>query len=134
MREATSRDGPYVVRTYERGTTPAKRRRPQRPKPNYARRRRNAALALGAVILLIVVGLWYAGKADEIRNGVWIGEVNVGGMTREEARAAVERHAADAFAVAICHAGTAGSRRAAAQFGAPRVGTTPAVARQRLAG
>jgi vancomycin resistance protein YoaR len=97
VREATSRDGPYVVRTYERGTTPAKRRRPQRPKPNYARRRRNTALALGAVILLIVAGLWYAGKADEIRNGVWIGEVNVGGMTREEARAVVERHAASAF-------------------------------------
>jgi crossover junction endodeoxyribonuclease RuvC len=43
-------------------------------------------------------------------------------------------HAADAFAVAICHAGTAGSRRAAAHFGRSRVGTTPAVARQRLAG
>ena len=28
-------------------------------------------------------------------------------------------HAADAFAVAICHAGTAGSRRAAAHFGRP---------------
>jgi vancomycin resistance protein YoaR len=98
VREATSRDDPYVVRTYERGTTPAKRRRSQHPRPNFARRRKNAALALGAVILLIVAGLWYAGKADEIRSGVWIGEVNVGGMTREEARAAVERHAADAFA------------------------------------
>ena len=43
-------------------------------------------------------------------------------------------HAADAFAVAICHAGTAGSRRAAAHIGRPRVGTTPAVARQRMAG
>jgi crossover junction endodeoxyribonuclease RuvC len=43
-------------------------------------------------------------------------------------------HAADAFAVAICHAGTVASRRAAAPFGRPGVGTTPAVARQRLAG
>ena len=43
-------------------------------------------------------------------------------------------HAADAFAVAICHAGTVGSRRAAAHFGRPRVGTTSGVARQRLAG
>src|SRR5262249_5757717 len=44
-------------------------------------------------------------------------------------------HAADAFAVAICHAGTAGSRRAVAHFGRPRVGTRSAVgARQRLAG
>jgi crossover junction endodeoxyribonuclease RuvC len=44
-------------------------------------------------------------------------------------------HAADAFAVAICHAGTAGAREAVSHFGRPRVGTTPAMAaRQRLAG
>src|SRR3954465_15497432 len=44
-------------------------------------------------------------------------------------------HAADAFAVAICHAGTAGAREAVSNFGRPRVGTTPALtARQRLAG
>jgi crossover junction endodeoxyribonuclease RuvC len=44
-------------------------------------------------------------------------------------------HAADAFAVAICHAGTVGSRTATSNFGRRRVGTsaTPA-ARQRLAG
>ncbi len=47
----------------------------------------------------------------------------------------VPDHAADAFAVAICHAGTAGARRAVSQFGQPRVGTTPSLAtRQRLAG
>ena len=100
MREATSKGGPYAVHTYERGTTPAmtrKQRRSRGSKPNYSRRRRNAALALAAVILLVVAGVWYAGKADEIRSGVRIGEVSVGGMTREEARAAVERHAAAAF-------------------------------------
>jgi crossover junction endodeoxyribonuclease RuvC len=44
-------------------------------------------------------------------------------------------HAADAFAVAICHAGTAGTRDAISQFGQPRVGTVPSLAaRQRLAG
>ena len=44
-------------------------------------------------------------------------------------------HAADAFAVAICHAGTVGSRMAASHFGQRRAGTTPALAtRQRLAG
>jgi crossover junction endodeoxyribonuclease RuvC len=44
-------------------------------------------------------------------------------------------HAADAFAVAICHAGTAGARDAVSHFGRPRVGTTSAMsARQRLAG
>jgi crossover junction endodeoxyribonuclease RuvC len=44
-------------------------------------------------------------------------------------------HAADAFAVAICHAGSVGSRSAVARFGRPGVGTTRALAgRQRLAG
>jgi crossover junction endodeoxyribonuclease RuvC len=44
-------------------------------------------------------------------------------------------HAADAFAVAICHAGTVGSRASIAGFGRARVGTTPALtARHRLAG
>ena len=44
-------------------------------------------------------------------------------------------HAADAFAVAICHAGTAGTHDAVSHFGRPRVGTGSApAARQRLAG
>ena len=43
-------------------------------------------------------------------------------------------HAADAFAVAICHAGTAGMREAIAPLGRPRVGTAPVAAGQRLAG
>jgi len=44
-------------------------------------------------------------------------------------------HAADAFAVAICHAGAAASRESAGMFGRPTVGTTPALAaRQHLAG
>jgi len=44
-------------------------------------------------------------------------------------------HAADAFAVAICHAGTVGSRAAASHFGRPRVGSrSPLAAGQRLAG
>jgi crossover junction endodeoxyribonuclease RuvC len=44
-------------------------------------------------------------------------------------------HAADAFAVAICHAGTTAGRQALAHNGRARVGTTPATARrQRLAG
>jgi crossover junction endodeoxyribonuclease RuvC len=44
-------------------------------------------------------------------------------------------HAADAFAVAICHAGTAGSRERAEHIGRARVGTKATHApRQRLAG
>jgi vancomycin resistance protein YoaR len=98
VREATSRGGPHAVRTYERSTTPtAKRKRSPSRKPDYARRRRIAGLALVAVILLVVVAVWYAGNADEIRRGIRIGEVDVGGMTKEEAREAVERHAAGDF-------------------------------------
>jgi crossover junction endodeoxyribonuclease RuvC len=44
-------------------------------------------------------------------------------------------HAADAFAVAICHAGTKAMRGLTASFGRSPVGTTPAVTgRERLAG
>ncbi len=44
-------------------------------------------------------------------------------------------HAADAFAVAICHAGSAAGRRAVAQFGQAAPGAARAIAaRQRLAG
>jgi crossover junction endodeoxyribonuclease RuvC len=44
-------------------------------------------------------------------------------------------HAADAFAVAICHAGTAGSRNAVSHLGRSKAGTRSALAtRQRLAG
>jgi crossover junction endodeoxyribonuclease RuvC len=44
-------------------------------------------------------------------------------------------HAADAFAVAICHAGSAGACDAVSHFGRPEVGTRSALgARQRLAG
>jgi crossover junction endodeoxyribonuclease RuvC len=43
-------------------------------------------------------------------------------------------HAADAFAVAICHAGTVGNRQSIAHFGRPRSGTPPLARRHRLAG
>ncbi len=42
-------------------------------------------------------------------------------------------HAADAFAVAICHAGHTGTNAAVASIARPTVGTTPAVS-QRVAG
>jgi vancomycin resistance protein YoaR len=99
LREPTSRGGLYAVRTYWRGTAAPEtgKQGPWGQKRSFARRRRKALLALVAIILVIVGGLWYAGKAGEIRNGVRVGEVDVGGMTREEAREAVERHAAEAF-------------------------------------
>ena len=99
MRETTNRDGPFAVRReYERRTAPASKQKQSRGrKPDYSRRRRNAILALVAGVLLVVVAVWHLTGADEIRRGVRVGEVDVGGMTRDEAREAVERHAAGAF-------------------------------------
>jgi vancomycin resistance protein YoaR len=100
VRQATNRGGPYAVRREHerRAAAPAtKQKWPRGKKPNYARRRRNAGLALIAGVLLVVVVVWYLGSADEIRSGVRIGEVDVGGMTKEEAREAVERHAGRTF-------------------------------------
>jgi vancomycin resistance protein YoaR len=99
VRETTNRNGPFAVRReYERRTALASKQKQSRGrKPDYARRRRNAILALLAGLLLVVVAVWHLTGADEIRRGIQIGEVDVGGMTRDEAREAVERHAAGAF-------------------------------------
>jgi vancomycin resistance protein YoaR len=60
----------------------------------YAARRRKAAgialaLSLVAACVFFVNGVF---GGDEIRSGVKIGDLDVGGMTREEARASLERH------------------------------------------
>src|SRR3712207_2079189 len=74
-------------REYERRTAaPAtKKRRPRGRNPKYARRRRNAGVVLLASALLVVMAVWFWGSADEIRRGARVGEVSVGGMTRDEA-------------------------------------------------
>ena len=100
MRGITKRGGPHSVRRkYDRREAGTPGRRSSRSRQVYvAWRRKAAGIGLTACALLAVVALWasmYGG--DEIRRGVRIGEVDVGGMTREEARATVERHAADAF-------------------------------------
>jgi vancomycin resistance protein YoaR len=98
LRETTRRGGPYVGRKYDRGTAPAaKQKRSGSRKPKYARRRRNAGLALIAGFLLVVMTVWYLDSTDEILRGVRVGEVEVGGMTQGEAREAVERHASATF-------------------------------------
>jgi vancomycin resistance protein YoaR len=98
LRETINSGGPYVVRKYDRRTAPAaKQKRSGSWKPNYARRRRNAGLALIAGLLLVVMTVWYRDGTDEILRGVRVGEVDVGGMTQGEAREAVERHASATF-------------------------------------
>ena len=50
-----------------------------------------------AGLLLAVLVVWYLDGQDEIVRGVSIGEVEVGGMTRAEAREAVESRASATF-------------------------------------
>jgi hypothetical protein len=96
LSETKSRGGQQAVRRYDRATA-AKKRRPASRKIDYARRRRNAGLALIAGVVLVVLAIWYLDSQDEILRGVSIGEVEVGGMTRAEARQAVERRASATF-------------------------------------
>ena len=97
MRETTRRDGPFAARReYKRRTAPATKQG-WGGGPNYTRRRKNAGIALLAGVVLVMVVLWFMEGAGEIRRGIRVGEVSVGGMTRAEAREAVERHAAGAF-------------------------------------
>jgi vancomycin resistance protein YoaR len=96
LSETKSRDGLPAVRRYDRRTA-VKKRRPASRKIDYARRRRNAGIALIAGLLLAVLAVLYLDGQDEILRGVRIGEVEVGGMTEAEAREAVERHASATF-------------------------------------
>ena len=96
LSETKSRDGRPVVRRYDRETA-AKIGRSASRKVDYARRRRNAGIALVAGLLLAVMAVWYLDRQDEILRGVSIGEVEVGGMTRAEARQAVKSRASATF-------------------------------------
>jgi vancomycin resistance protein YoaR len=97
LREISKRRGPAVARTYGNKSVAKRKKGPQGRRQQYVRRRRNAALALLAGILVIMGAAWYLDGTDEIRRGVSIGEVDVGGMTRQEAREAVEQRAARTF-------------------------------------
>ncbi len=65
----------------------------------YRRRRLILAAAAAALVLLILItvaNLVFAGE-DEIRSGVYVGDVEVGDMTQGEAREAVENRASEVF-------------------------------------
>jgi vancomycin resistance protein YoaR len=97
VRETTRRGGKFAaLREHQRRPAPATKQG-WGGTPNYARRRKNAGIALLAGVLLVVIAVWFWEDAREIRQGIRVGEVDVGGMTRAEAREAVERHAASAF-------------------------------------
>ncbi len=112
MKEISKRGGPHDARRYEHGhegpgfdpdgyesRRSARSANRAQKREVYAARRRNAAigaLAVCALIAVAIVGYELFG-GEEITGGVRVGEVDVGGMTRDEAREAVERHASAAF-------------------------------------
>ena len=100
MSETKSRGSNNAARSVDRGSRGSagrERSRPRGRKVSFARRRRNAGVALIAGLLLTMLVVWYLDGQDEILRGVRIGEVEVGGMTQGEAREAVESRASATF-------------------------------------
>ena len=97
MKEISKEGGPRATRRANREAAVAAKRK--RRKAPYARRRGAALVALIACFLLIGAAVvdYLAGGDDEINRGVRIGSVDVGGMTKDEARKAVERDASETF-------------------------------------
>lgn len=121
MREISKRGGARAAHRDERGHEGpgdpggSERRKAERSASRerkrgvYAARRRRAAIFAVAVCTLIALAIFARGlfAGDEITGGVGVGEVDVGGMTKPEARAAVESRAAEAFdEVSLGEAGT----------------------------
>jgi vancomycin resistance protein YoaR len=97
LKEISKEGGPRATRRSTREATEAARAKQR--KPRYARRRGAALVALIACLLLIGAAVvdYLAGGDDEINRGVRIGSVDVGGMTRDEARKAIEHDASATF-------------------------------------
>ena len=97
MKEISKEGGPRANRPSNGETTRMVRRKPK--KISYTRRRQAAGLALVAAVILVgvVVFALTGGGDDEIASGVSIGSVDVGGMTRAEARKTVQGDAAATF-------------------------------------
>src|SRR5215204_1375819 len=97
LKEISKMGGPGATRRYNNETGRAVKRK--RGKTSYARRRKTAGVALIACFLLVGAVAVYnlTGGEDEINRGVSIGSVDVGGMTRDEAREAVQDDASATF-------------------------------------
>ena len=97
MKEISKTGGPGATRASGDGAARTLTRK--RKKMSYARRRRTALVALLVCLVLVgVVAVFsMAGGDEEIARGVSIGTVDVGGMTKAEARKAVEADAAATF-------------------------------------
>jgi vancomycin resistance protein YoaR len=94
LRGMSKTGGSGATRWYDDTRRAVKRKR---VKSSYARRRKTAGVALIACLLLVGAIYFLAGGDDEINRGVSIGSVDVGGMTRDEAREAVQADASATF-------------------------------------
>ena len=99
MSETRERGGPDAARKRRDASI---RRAPKKRPPNrrvYAARRRKALIiALGVCGLVVVLAAGnYLFGGDGIHRGVEVGGLDVGGMSREEARQAIERQASARF-------------------------------------
>ena len=97
MKEISKTGGPGATRRYNYQTRRTVKRK--RRKASFARRRKTAGVALIASFLLVgaLAVYFLIGGEDEIGRGVSIGSVDVGGMTKEEARKAVLNDASATF-------------------------------------
>jgi vancomycin resistance protein YoaR len=97
LKEISKTGGPGATRRYNYETPRTVKRK--RRRTSFARRRKTAGVALIASFLLVgaIAVYFLIGGEDEIGRGVSIGSVDVGGMTKEEARKAVLNDASATF-------------------------------------
>ena len=104
MKEVSKRGGPRATKK-SGSDRPQANDGPPRSRRSRSRKTRSYALRRGLALVAVVAGVLLLGFAavgalaggDSIQRGVSIGDVNVGGMDRAEAREAVERNATDTF-------------------------------------
>jgi vancomycin resistance protein YoaR len=102
LKEISKDSGPRAGQRSDGEAAQVVRRKPRKQgyaRKSYARRRGAALVALAACLLLVLfvaVGFRVGGD-DEISRGVSIGSVDVGGMTKDEARKAVQSDASATF-------------------------------------
>ena len=99
MSETRERGGPEAARSRRDASIQRAPRKLQPKRRVYAARRRKALIiALGVCGLLVVLAAGtYLFGGDGIHRGVQVGGLDVGGMSREEVRQAIERQASARF-------------------------------------
>jgi vancomycin resistance protein YoaR len=100
MSETREKGGSHAARgRYDRTIEgPSKKKRPPNRRVYAARRRRAAVIAavVCALLAMLAAGNYVFG-GEGIHRGVEVGGLAVGGMSREEAREAIERHVSSTF-------------------------------------